>query len=288
LDPLLIGLSLVEPPLHGRHRRLGVDQSEFDLLIDQVGDFAFRRAAAGFSGAARRFRCLGLDLCHLLSSGLHIRMVFGVFQQHTVEVAAELLQSLVGWGKSAASDNYLRCFVDAQHRRDRSQRLLHRVPLRHHIREIELEMRNNRACLVEPAEATVSVRSESGARLETMSGYFCAKSDRRFLGGPQLVSIRVDLAVQEALCIVHVGSAASRGLLGEDRQQRLNDVLRRVGILVAIRQGQQIQRYRCDSDIGRQPLVERLFLLSVCNSDVQVRQPHQAAQGWAGSAASAA
>ena len=53
-DPLLFGLSLVEAPLHGGQRRLGIDQPDFDLFIDRVGDLSLRRAAAGFSCRRRR------------------------------------------------------------------------------------------------------------------------------------------------------------------------------------------------------------------------------------------
>ena len=262
-------MSLVEAPLHGGQRRLGVDQPDFDLFIDRVGDLALVRAA-GFSRPAGRFRRLGLELRDLLSCGFHIRMVFGVLQQQTIEVTADLLQSLVDRRQSAIDDD-LRPAFDAQRRRDRSQFLLQRVPLRQGVRQFDFQAVDDGARLVDPAEATVSVYSRVRGPVGNDVRVFLRQVGSPFLGGPQLVSIRIDLALQETLCIVHVGSAASRRLLGEDRQQRLNDVLRRVGILVAIRQVQQIQRYRCDRDIARQPLIEGLFLLGVCNSDVQIR-----------------
>src|SRR5437868_2157787 len=126
------------------------------------------------------------------------------------------------------------------------------------------------ARLVEPAQAAVSVHSRVGGPVGNDVWVFLRQLGPPFLGGPQLVSIRTNLAVQETLCVVHVGSAASSRLLREDRQQRLNDIFRGVGILVAIRQGQQVQRYRCNRDIARQSLVQRLFLLGVGNSDVQI------------------
>ena len=137
---------------------------------------------------------------------------------------------------------------------------------------------NHGARLVKPAEATVSIRCRVRGPVGDDVRVLLRQLGSPLLGGPQLVSIRVDFGVQETLRVIHIGSAASRRLLGEDCQQRLDDVLRRVGILVAIRQGQQIQRHRCDRNIARQPLIQRLFLLGVGNSDVQIGQPDELLQ----------
>ena len=128
--PLLIRSSVVEAPLHGGQRRLGVDQPDLDLFIDGVGNLALCRAAApGFAGAAR-FRRLGLELRDRLLGRFNIGMVIGVFEQHTVEVTVKLLQALVERPQAAAGDDDLRRAVNADHRRDCRQLLLQRVPLR--------------------------------------------------------------------------------------------------------------------------------------------------------------
>ncbi len=86
-------------------------------------------------------------------------------------------------------------------------------------------MHHRAACLLEPIAVVVGLRRTRAAVLNDVR-VFLGQFGAPFLGGAQLISIRGDLSFQETLRAIHLSPAAAGHLFGENRQERLNDVLR--------------------------------------------------------------
>jgi len=202
-------------------------------------------------------------------------MVLGIFQPQIIKLMAEFLQSLIERSQSAGIDDHLRCAIDTQHCWYCCELFLQCVALCDCIGEIKLQTRHRSARLIEPADALVSgstgIRRPVGNNVRVL----LRQLGPPLLDGTQLVSIRSDFTVEETLRIVHLGSAASGYLLGKDRQQRLDDVLRCDRIPVAIRQGQQIERDRRHRDISRQSLEQRLLLFRGGDANIEIGKADQ-------------
>ena len=136
-------------------------------------------------------------------------------------------------GASRPPDDHLGAPIDGQRRRHRSEFFLNCVPLGDRIGEFEFQLGHRPARLFEPIAAVVAPGRLRGPVSNDIR-VFLGQIGSPFLGGAQLISIRGDLAVQETLCAVHLGSAAAGRFFGEDRQQCLYDILRHDGITVAV------------------------------------------------------
>ncbi len=198
-------------------------------------------------------------------------MVLRVLQQQRVEAPAQLLQALVDRPQPSGIDDHLRRPLDAEHRRNRRELLLQCVALGRRICQLELETHDRAAGLIEPADALVPLPRGIGRPVGDDVGVLLCEVGPPFLGGAQLIAIGGYLGVQKTLRAVHLGPAASGGLLGKDRQQRLDDVLCHYRIGIAIGQGQQVQRDRRDRYIARQALEQSLLLLGRGHADIEIR-----------------
>jgi len=77
-----------------------------------------------------------LELPDFLACGDHVGVLVGIFQAQRIEIAAQLLQAaLIRAEGSPARDDDLRCAIDAQQLRDRSDLFAQRVAPRRRVVE---------------------------------------------------------------------------------------------------------------------------------------------------------
>jgi len=211
LDLRLVILGLSQTALDSGNRSLGVDQPDLDLLVNAVG-YLSGAAAGGASCAPARLSGLGLELGNRRPGGFDIRMVFGEFQQEPVEIAAKFLKPLFN-RVQPSGNHHLRAMINGQHRWHRGEVLLQRITLGDGISKIELKVGHGTSRLLEPIAVVIAL-SRTLKDIRELLRQLSAP----LLGGPQLISIRGDLAVEETLRAIHISPAAAGHLFGEDRQ----------------------------------------------------------------------
>jgi hypothetical protein len=182
--------------------------------------------------------------------------------------------SLLDRCQPSTGDDHLPALIDCQRGWHRSKFFLNRVPSADSIGEFELQLGHRPTSLFEPGAVIVASR---GVRRPVPNDIriFFSQIRPSLLGGTQLISIRGDLVVQETLCAVHVSSVAAGHLLGEDCQQRLNDILCQDRITVAIGESQQVLGNWSDLEIGAQVFEQRLFFLGGPDPGVEIGEPDQ-------------